>query len=88
MGQGMSDKVLKEIQGYARAGRVRFIPHAYDQMRERCVRVDDALHALASSTACVLQENGRWRVEGPDLEGDTLTLIVVVESGVLVVTVY
>jgi hypothetical protein len=88
MGQAMSSNVLEEIQGYARAGRVRFTAHAYSQMRARHVRHDDAFHALENACSCIAQENDRWRVEGPDLEGDALTLIAVVEGGVLVITVY
>jgi hypothetical protein len=32
--------------------------------------------------------NGRWRVEGEDLDGDELTVVVVIEDGVVVVTLY
>ena len=84
----MSNTVLEDIRGYTRAGRVRFTPHAYFRMRTRHVRHDDAFHALENVFSCVALENDRWRVEGPDLEGDALTLIVVVESGVLVITLY
>jgi hypothetical protein len=31
---------------------------------------------------------GRWKVEGPDLDGDDLTVVVVIEAEVVVITVF
>jgi hypothetical protein len=57
-------------------------------MGQRGARREDALHALAQAAACTEAESGRWRVTGNDLDGDELTAIVVLENGVLVVTLF
>ncbi len=44
-------------------------------------------YALANAERCYAVENDRWRVTGPDLDGDELSAIVVIEDGVIVVTV-
>jgi len=43
--------------------------------------------ALKLATACVPSE-GKWKVSGPDLNGDALTAVVALEAGVIVVTVF
>jgi len=57
-------------------------------MRERGVHYADLTHALSNASACAVQPNGRWRVDGSDPDGDALTTIVVLEGGVVVVTLF
>jgi hypothetical protein len=57
-------------------------------MRERGATFADVEHALAGARRCSLQENGRWRVDGSDLDGDDLTAVVVLDAGVVVVTMF
>jgi hypothetical protein len=81
-------QALEQIHGYAAANRVRFTRHAWQRMDERNIAEVDALHALKTAPECVAQENGRWKVPGKDLGGDDLTAVVVMEGGVLVVTLF
>jgi hypothetical protein len=42
--------------------------------------VEDIEHALATAWAFKLQDNGRWRVTGKDLDGKDLTVIVLIDT--------
>lgn len=79
---------LVEIRGYAAANRIRISRHAWERMAERGAQYEDVRHALAMARRCKSQEGGRWKVSGTDRDGDELVLIVVIEAGVVVVTVY
>ena len=81
-------EALRDIRGFSAAGRIRIEGHARQRMAERGARYADVVHALSNASGCALQENGRWRVNGEDLEGDDLTAIVVLEQGVVVVTLF
>lgn len=81
-------EALADVRGYATANRIRVDAHALQRMRERGVAFLDLRHALTNATRCTPGERDRWRVEGPDLGGDDLTAIVVLEDGVAVVTVF
>ncbi len=80
-------QALEEIRGYASANRVRFTRHAWDRMDERGIAERDVLHVLGSAS-CVAQANGTWKVPSMDTAGDALTAVVVLEDGVLVVTLF
>lgn len=81
-------EALRDIQGFAAARRIRVEAHARQRMRERGATFMDVEHALMHAERCALQENGRWRVEGRDLDGEEMTLIAVIEGGVVVITVF
>jgi hypothetical protein len=57
-------------------------------MVQRNVKPGDVRSALVSAVACKDQGEERWKATGPDMDGDHLDLVVVLESGVLVVTVF
>jgi hypothetical protein len=58
-------------------------------MAQRNVRANDVLSALQNAQACgVGSEAGRWKVTGPDLDGEELVVVVVFEVDVIVVTVF
>lgn len=57
-------------------------------MGERGARYEDVRHALAGARKCRQADQGRWKVTGDDLDGDELILVVAVEAGVVVVTLY
>jgi hypothetical protein len=58
-------------------------------MRERWVSKEFVIHALKNAKSAKDTETpNRWRVTGPDSDGDDLTVIVAIEGGVLVVTVF
>jgi hypothetical protein len=79
---------LEAIRRLAGRRQVRFTLHALDRMDERGVRRVDVTHALTSAKACRAQGDGKWKVTGGDLDGDELTVIVVIEADAIVVTVY
>jgi len=70
------------------AGRFEIDEHAYLRMQQRNVRMADLRCALTKAFRCCLQNNERWKVDGPDLDGDELTAIVVIEDGLIIVTIY
>jgi hypothetical protein len=82
-------EALARVRGYALAGRFVFsrTGHADLRMRQRNARLQDVRSALVRAFHCSAQENGRWKVEGPDVDGDDLTVIVLIEDG-LIITVY
>jgi hypothetical protein len=82
-------EALRDVRGYAAAGRLRFTRHARERMRERGATASDVRHALSSATRCdEATEAGRWKVRGQDLDGDELVMVVVLEGDVVVVTVF
>ena len=79
---------LENVRGYAAAGRVRVSSHARARMKQRNVRREDLRSALVYAAACSAQVEGTWKVAGPDADGDDLTVVVAIEEGLLVVTVF
>jgi len=57
-------------------------------MRERGVLFDDLRHALGFATACEPEIQDRWRVDGTDVAGHALSVVVTLEDGAVVVTVF
>jgi hypothetical protein len=85
----MAEKeVLADIRGYARAGRIVVTFHAERRMGERGVSPQDVRSALVNAGRCSALTEERWKVWGPDVSGDELTLVVILEDGVIVVTVF
>jgi hypothetical protein len=80
--------VLKNVRGLASANRIIVSGHARVRMRERNVTYADLQSALGNATRCRCGNDDRWNVVGPDLDGEELTVIVIVESDLIVVTVY
>lgn len=64
--------------------------HARQRQGTRSVQLGDIAAALASARSATYQaDRETWRIDGGlDLDGDELTVIVVFEDGVVVVTVY
>jgi hypothetical protein len=63
--------------------------HAMDRAEERSIGRKDVRNALTGATAATLQDNGRWSITGGvDLDGVTVTLVVKVVGGILVVTLF
>lgn len=79
---------LVEIRGFAAANRFRISRHAGERMVGRGVQYEDVRRALSTARRCKAQDGDRWKVSGADVDGDELTLIVIIEGGVIVVTVY
>ena len=79
---------LQDIGGLAQAGRVDCYDHALDRLDERGVSDEDLYNALTKAVSCEAQPRDRWKVVGPDLDGDSLTAVVEIELDVVVVTVF
>ena len=62
--------------------------HGVPRMRQRGVSFQDIKHALMTGNGCSVQPNGRWRLVSTDLDGDDLILILFVDDGVLVITIF
>lgn len=81
-------QALADVRGYALAYRIEYGPHAWKRMRERGAKREDVREALVTATICQAQPEERWKVTGLDTAGDALTVIVVIEDGVVVVTLF
>jgi hypothetical protein len=81
---------LAEIRRYAVQGRIRYSGHGLKRMRERGASRADVRNALCTATSCSPSEDGpgRWKVPGEDEDGDALLVVVVIEAGVLVVSLF
>jgi hypothetical protein len=92
-------EALKHIQDHAGAHRIVLTGHAAQRMQPlqnngrggiAGIQYEDVRHALMNSHNCrpaAAEHPERWKVDGPDLDGDDLTLVVVVDEGVIVITV-
>lgn len=85
------DEALKTIKGYAGANRLTFRYHAKQRKVERSVTGRDVRNALVNANRCEAYEGAGWwgwRVFGPDTDGEELVCGVVIQDGVLVLTVF
>jgi hypothetical protein len=57
-------------------------------MPKRNVSYEELEEALLNAKSCLPDRDGKWKVIGPDADGDDLTVIIVLDDGVRVVTVY
>ena len=81
-----SAEALRDIRGYASAGRVRFSSHACQRMNQRGATARDVVNTCARASRAA--EPGRWKATGPDFDGDELTVVVTIKDGLTVVTVF
>lgn len=79
---------LREVRRLAREGRVLLTDHAERRMEEREILRESVSSALVGARTALDQPNGTWKVTGPGLGDERLTLVVVIESNLLVVTVW
>lgn len=86
-----SAEALRVVRGLGRANRFRLTAHAEREAGEcgasrehiRC-----ALIHAKSIRASGPRRASDWTVVGPDLDGDDLEIALIIEDGLLVVTVY
>ncbi len=71
-------QAIRVIKAAGKHGNVHVSEHAKDN--DDAVMVEDIQNALATAWAFTLQENGRWRVTGKDLDGHDLTVIVLIDA--------
>lgn len=80
-------QALALVRGFALSGRIVVTRHAFDRMRQRNVTFRDISSALSAAGRCEVA-GANWKATGPDVDGDSLTLIVAIEDGLVVVTVF
>lgn len=81
--------ILGECHLAGTSGRYIYGDHALDQMEHRNVTRGDVRSALGSATTATFQpDKGRWRITGTDRSGDSLSLAVVFENGIVIITVF
>ena len=81
-------EAIEVIRGYARANRIETLRHARRRMRERNVSHADLRQALSLAVGCTPQQGERWRVSGPDVDGNELVVVVELDDGDIVVTLF
>jgi hypothetical protein len=81
-------EALQRARAAGATRQVFYWDHALDRMCERNVKNADVLHALANATAATDQDQapGRWRVTGPDLDGEPLVVVAQFDGRFEVVT--
>ncbi len=82
-----ADHALRDVRGYASAGRIFYTKQARARMSTRGASAAHVRCALVNAATCVADAD-KWKVTGPDLDGDDLTCVVVIEAGVIVVTIF
>ena len=82
---------LRAIRGFAKANRIRLTAHADREAAECGATRGDIRRALVNAKGIRASGLGRasdWTVAGPDLDGDDLELALIIEDGLLIITVY
>ena len=82
---------LRAIRGLAKANRIRLTAHADREAAECGATRGDIRRALVNAKGIRASGLGRaldWTVAGPDLDGDDLELALIIEDGLLIITVY
>ncbi|MEZ4310871.1 MAG: DUF4258 domain-containing protein [Polyangiaceae bacterium] len=83
-----TQRVIEEVRGYAAARRIWVSSHGRQRMSERGVTYEDLRYALMNAESCEEGVNGRWKLCSNDMSGDPLTAVVVLQDGLILVTVY
>jgi hypothetical protein len=79
---------LADVRGYAGANRIHLTRHARLRMDERGTLQGELRAILVAAPSCAIQANGTVRVRGVDDDGDRLDVIVAIDDGVIVVTLF
>lgn len=83
------EEALREAALAGRIQRFEVSRHAMQRMSERNVTRADLRSGLMTATQATHEDGARWLLEGGrDLDGDALSLVVVLQRGCLVVTVF
>ena len=80
---------LVTIRTHAVAGRIAYTTHARQRMDQRNVTRADVRRALSNAKGCRAGDSAdKWIATGPDVDGDDLDVVLVIEAGLVIVTVY
>jgi hypothetical protein len=84
----MEDKT-KRILDALKSGEFFLTVHAAGRMRQRSVTKADIQACGRNAICCLYQaQDETWRIEGKDLDGETLTVICGIERDVVIVTIF
>ncbi len=82
-------EALSEARRCAVGRRVSLTRHARtESLPDRNLSIEDVICALSNGRECCADGAGKWKVFGPDLDDNELSVVIVFEFGVLVVTVF
>lgn len=79
---------LRDVRGYAAANRVALSDHAWQPVREGRGSYEEVRCALVHAESCIPKDGDTWEVLGPDFGDEDLTVIEVIDDGVVVVTFF
>ncbi len=85
------EAALRAVRGLARANRIRLTAHADREAVECGATRGDIRCALVNAKSIRASGPHRasdWTVIGPDSDGDDLELALIIEDGLLIITVY
>ncbi len=80
-------EALTTVRGLASANRYMLTSHAYDEMIAAGAQREEVHSALVNARRSK-RDGAGWVVTGPDRDGDELTMKVVLEDDMLVITVW
>lgn len=86
-----SREALRVVRGLGKATRIRLTVHAEREAAECGATREDIRCALVNAKSIRASGQKRasdWTVTGPDIDGDDLELALIIEDGLLVITVY
>ena len=84
-------EALRAVRGLARANRLRFTAHAAREAADCGATPGDIRCALINAKSIRASGPGRasdWTIVGPDLDGDELEAALIIQDGLLIITVY
>ena len=85
----MAGNRAEEILEALKAGEFLLSVHAAGRMTRRSVSKIDIQACGRTATSCTHQsERGTFRVEGKDLDGESLTVICAADAKVIIVTLF
>jgi hypothetical protein len=85
------EAALRVVRGLARANRIRLTAHGEREAAECGATREDLRCALVNTRSIRASGPHRasdWTVTGPDVDGDDLELALIIEDGLLIVTVF
>ncbi len=82
------EAALTDIHGYAAVNRIQLTLHARQRMEQRRTRFQELRSILMKAPACSELPSARWRVHGLDADGDALEVIVAIQDGLVIITLF
>jgi hypothetical protein len=80
---------LARIQKAARYGTIKLSSHAQEEADNGRAQANDIKRAICTAKSAIQQEEGKFRLEGQDLDGEPLTIVVrETPYGLRVITVF